>query len=649
MAARVEPEAACHSYRVHLAIQLVALLTVAAATAGLASRFGLSAPLVLTSLGLILSYVPGVPHFRLEPEVVLLGILPPLLYATAIRTPWVDISRNRRPIGMLSVGLVLVTAFAVAGVVQLIFPEVGFALALALGAVVAPPDAVAASAVARRIRMPRKVVTLLEGESLLNDATALVTLRTAILMMSGSVSFLSASGDFLRAVVAGVVAGWVIAQVVSFIRRKVEDPVLDTSLSLIVPYLSYLAAEELDGSGVIAVVITGLMLGHRSTEIQSAASRVTERVIWRTVQFLLESIVFLLIGLQINDLVNDAIQDKATPNAKVLLLCGAVLLTVVLVRGLWVFPGTYLPRLIPAIARAEDRPQARNVALVAWAGMRGVVTMAAVLSIPEEIDGEPVPGRAALVVAAFAVVIGTLLIQGTTLPWLVKLLKVNGPDPAQDALQEALVQQRAARAGLDRLAEKKKDHDPPEVVGALESWGGRVANAAWERLGAINSERETPAAAFHRLRVAMLEAERQVAADIRRSGSVPHDLVEKVLERIDQEEAMLGGFSAGSVPQPDPETTALTAPQEAACEHLRDTPGIVHPTTPPDACPDCVAIGYDDWVHLRMCLACGHVGCCDSSPGKHADAHYQATDHPVMRSIELGEAWRWCFVDGELG
>jgi Na+/H+ antiporter len=633
---------------VDLAIDLVALLTVAALGAGLANRFGLSAPLILTAFGLILSYVPGVPTVPLEPEIVLLGILPPLLYATAIKTPWVDISENRRPIGLLSVGLVLVTAFAVAFAVRLVLPAVPFALALAFGAVVAPPDAVAASAVARRVRMPRKVVSLLEGESLLNDATALVLLRTAIAAIAATNEFsvLETGFDFLRAVVAGIVIGWVVAQVVSFIRRKVEDPVLDTSLSLIVPYVAYLGAENhvLHGSGVIAVVITGLMLGHRSTEIQSAASRVTERVIWRTVQFLLESIVFLLIGLQIQDLVSKAMDDEATPNARVLLLCAVVLLTVVLIRLVWVFPATYLPRLVPAIRRSEERPPARNVALLGWAGMRGVVTLAAVLTIPEDVAGRP-----ALVVAAFAVVIGTLLLQGTTLPWLVKVLKVQGPDPAQDALQEALVQQRAAHAGLDALAERKRDNDPPEVVGALEDWGGRVANAAWERLGAISADRETPAAAFHRLRVAMLEAERRVVADIRRSGSLPHDLAERVLERIDQEEAMLGGFSAGSEQLPDPSTTALVAPQEAACEHLRDTPGIVHPTTPPDACPDCLAIGDHNWVHLRMCLNCGHVGCCDSSPNKHANAHYETTDHPVMRSIELAEAWRWCFVDAELG
>jgi monovalent cation/hydrogen antiporter len=622
------------------------LLALAAVAAGVANRFRLSAPLFLTALGLILSFVPGMPTLPLEPEIVLIGILPPLLYATAIRTPWVDISRNRRPIALLSVVLVVVTALAVAVVVTWILPQVPFSVALALGAVVAPPDAVAASAVARAVRMPRKVVSLLEGESLLNDATALVTLRTAIVAIgaTGSVSVVSVGGDFLRAVLVGCAAGWVVAQVVSFVRRKVDDPVLDTALSLIVPYVAYLSAERFQGSGVIAVVITGLMLGHRSTEIQSAASRVTERVIWRTVQFLLESIVFLLIGLQIKDLLTEAIKDQQTQNSDLALLCAGVLLTVVLIRLVAVFPFTYLPRLIPAIAKAEERPPARNVALVAWAGMRGVVTLAAVLTLPEDVRDRP-----ALVVAAFAVVIGTLLLQGTTLPWLVKLLRVSGPDPAQDALQEALMQQQAAHAGLDRLAERKSDQDPADVVGALETWGERVANAAWERLGAITAERETPAAAFHRLRVAMLEAERKVVADIRRDGSLPHDLVERVLERIDQEEAMLGGFSTGAVRVADPDQTALTSPLTAACEHLRERPGIVKPTSAPDACPDCLALGERTWVHLRMCLDCGHIGCCDSSPNRHAEAHYNATEHPVMRSIELGEAWRWCYIDAELG
>ncbi|GLY17873.1 Na+/H+ antiporter [Kineosporia sp. NBRC 101677] len=624
-----------------LAVELVILLAIAAGTAALAGRLALSAPLFLTFAGLILSFVPGMPVLPLEPHIVLEGLLPPLLYATAVRTPLIDLRRQRNEIGLLSVVLVVVTALVVALVVKLVLPDVPFAIALALGAVVAPPDAVAASAVARRVRMPRSVVSLLEGESLLNDATALVTLRSAIAAVSGSVGVLSIGLDFLWAVLGGVLVGWVLAQLVSLMRRKVEDPVLDTSVSLLVPFAAYLGAEQLHGSGVIAVVVAGLMLGQRATEIQSAMSRVTERVIWRTVQFLLESAIFLLIGLQLKDLVTAAIEDESTPNTDVLVLSLAVLLAVVVVRGLWVFPAVYL---LGRLNRRQPGPTVPEVALVGWAGMRGVVTLAAALTIPED-----VPGRPALVVAAFTVVAGSLLVQGTTLPWLVRRLKVAGPDPAQDALQEALLQQQAAEAGLDRLAATRRPEDAPDVVQTLESWGERVANAAWERLGSNENAQETPAATFHRLRVEMLEAERQVTARVRRDGSVPHDLVERVLERIDQEEAMLDGFSTGTGPSAAEQSSMLTAPKPGACSHLQDRPLTVAPASRPDACPDCLELGERHWVHLRMCLDCGHVGCCDSSPRRHAQAHHESSGHPVMRSIELGEWWRWCYVDSELG
>ena len=302
-----------------------------------------------------------------------------------------------------------------------------------------------------------------------------------------------------------------------------------------------------------------------------------------------------------------------------------------------------LPRLIPAVARAEERPDPRNVALVGWAGMRGVVTLAAVVTIPND-----TPGYSAMVVAAFCVVAGTLLLQGTTLPLLVRWLRVQGPDPVQDALQEALIQQRAVRAGLERLEERTTDGDPPDVVDGLRNWGERVANAAWERLGSNSGgNRETPAAAFQRLRTGMLEAERTVVADIRRGGSVAPDIASRVLERIDEEEAMLAGFSTSAA---DQLSTQHDAPSvAAACKHLADASDRVSPDSSPDACPDCLAIGERTWVHLRMCLTCGHVGCCDSSPNRHSFVHYEKSGHPVMRSIELGESWRWCWVDSELG
>jgi CPA1 family monovalent cation:H+ antiporter len=618
--------------------ELVGLVIVAAGAAGIATRLGLSSPLVLTAVGLVLSFLPGIPEFPLEPELVLFGILPPLLYATAIRTPWVDLKTNRRSITLLSVGLVLATALAVAGVVMLLLPDVDFALALALGAVVAPPDAVAASAVARRVGMPRRVVTILEGESLLNDATALVTLRTAIAAIGGSLHFFEAGVDFLVAVVAGAGVGWLLAQIVAMVRTHIDDPVLDTTLSLVVPFAAYVAAEQVHGSGVLAVVVAGLMLGARSTTIQSAASRVTERIIWRTVQFLLESIVFLIIGLQLRELLADALESE-TANGLVAVVCGAVLLTVIAVRLLWVYPSAYLPRLIPAIRRNDPPPPVNEVALVGWAGIRGVVTLAAALTIPQDAPYHPT-----FMLAAFTVVAGTLLIQGPTLPSLVRVLRAEGPDPAQDALTQAQVQLRAAKAGLAKLQDEAKPEDPPDVLESLHSWGKRVANAAWERLG--STARETPSEAFRRLRVEMLGAERDVVVEVRDSGAVPHEIVERVLERLDQEEAMLAGFSEGAVERRE---ETLDMAHTEPCEHLENAPDAVAPQSEPDACPDCLAMNERSWVHLRMCLSCGHVGCCDSSPNRHATAHYHASDHPVIRSIELGESWRWCYPDAVLG
>jgi CPA1 family monovalent cation:H+ antiporter len=633
---------------VSAAVQLVALLAAAAAVAGLSGRVGLSSPLVLTAVGLVASFVPGVPDYRLDPELVLVGVLPPLLYATAIRTPFVTIRRHRRPILLLSVALVLVTAFAVAATARWVLGDgLPWPAAVALGAVVAPPDAVAATAVARRIGMPRKIVSLLEGESLLNDATALVTLRSAVAALGAGVSFLTVTGDFALAVAVGAGVGAVIAALATLIRRRVSDPVLDTSLSLLVPYLAYLPAERLHGSGVLSVVVAGLILGHRSPEDQSAASRVTERTLWRTVQFLLESTVFLVIGLQLRRLLEDA-RASQTDNGRIALLCVAVVVTVVVVRIVWVVPGVYLPRLVPSIARREPRPAWQNIALLSWAVMRGVVTLAAAFGLPVT-----TPYRQALVIAAFCVVAATLLLQGGTLAWLVRLLRIDGPDPAQDALQQALVLQRAVDAGRSRLlVEAEREYRdtgrsaPTEVIQTLTGWGERIAHAVWERLAMSDPDAETPSRAFRRLRVAMLDAERQVVVDVRRSGVVASEVLETVMERLDTEEAMLSAFADGAA---TPGRGDLVPDRPGGCDHLRSEPLAAVPGATTEACQDCVAIDARDWVALRMCLRCGHVACCDSSPRRHAAAHFRETAHPVIRSIELGEAWRWCYADSELG
>ena len=289
------------------------------------------------------------PSFELDPDLVLIGLLPPLLYAAAIRTSLVDISANRRAIGFLAVGLVIFTTFTVGLVAWLLLP-IPFAAAVAFGAVVAPPDAVAATAIARRIGLPRGIVTVLEGESLLNDATALVALRTAIVAVAGTVSLGRITLDFVWAAAGGVAIGVAVALLIALIRKHIKDPVTDTSVSLMAPFVAYLPAEEVHASGVIAVVVTGLILGHKAPIIQDATSRLNERINWETIEFLLENSVFLLIGLQLRGILDDVVNANL-PASTIAVFCVGTLAAVVLSRPLWVFPVSYL--LVQADRRAR--------------------------------------------------------------------------------------------------------------------------------------------------------------------------------------------------------------------------------------------------------------------------------------------------------
>ncbi len=373
-----------------VAITALALLATVTAVAGLARRFDLSAPLLLTLVGVVASFLPFVPEVHLSSEVVLVGLLPPLLYAAAIRSSLVDFKENRRPIGFLSVGLVIFTALGVGLLTWWLLP-VPFAAAFALGAVVAPPDAVAATAIARRIGLPRRVVTLLEGESLVNDATALVCLRTAIAALTvGYVSVGGVTLDFVRAALGGVVIGVVVAWLVGLIRKAVTDSVIDTSLSFMVPFVAYLPAEELGASGVLAVVVAGLLLGHRSSVLQDASSRLSERVNWSTIQFLLENSVFLLIGLQVRWIVAD-VSRSDLGLGQIIGVCLAVLAAVIVLRPMWVFPVRFLA-IRPGPDRAGRVPSWRSTAIISWAGMRGVVTLAAVFALPEDTPAAGGPG-----------------------------------------------------------------------------------------------------------------------------------------------------------------------------------------------------------------------------------------------------------------
>ncbi|MEV0363554.1 Na+/H+ antiporter [Nocardia fusca] len=618
----------------HIAIGLVVLVASAAAVAALARRAGISEPLALTLAGVAASYLPFVPEVHLEPEVVLLGLLPPLLYTAAIRTSLVDFRANIGAIALLSVGLVLFSTFAVAAVVWWLLP-VPFAVAVALGAVVAPPDAVAATAVARRIGMPRRIVSILEAESLFNDATALVALRTAIAASAGAVSVWNAGGDFLLAAGGGAVVGIAVAYALALLRRRITDPVLDTTLSFLAPFLAYLPAEEIHASGVIAVVTCGMILGHGAPVWQSAASRTAERINWGTAQFILESAVFLIIGLQVNTIVRDA-WASGLDHSTLIVTAIAVLVAVILARPVWIFGYALLARVFGR----SPAPVAHST-VVSWAGMRGVVTLAAVLLLPANTPQLPVLKLLALVVVA-----GTLLLQGTSLSWLVRRLRLRGPSRAEDALQKANLLTQASNAGLAALDAAIGPDTPEEVVHSLRDRVTWRTNAAWERLGRPESELATPTAEYRRLRLEMLRAERETVLRVRDSGGVDYEILQHVLARLDLEESMIDRFDEGDEEE-RPEPLAVPGGAAEDCAHLRAAP-LVCESDGPDVCAQCVAEGLT-WVHLRMCLTCGNIGCCDSSPGNHAAGHYTSTDHPVIRSVEPGEAWRWCYVDELLG
>lgn len=625
-----------------IAIALVALVAAVIALSGASSRLDLPAPLVLIAFGVAGSFLPLVPEVHLSSEIVLVGLLPPLLYSAALQSSLVDFNVNRRSILMLSIGLVAFTAIGVGFVVHALLPGLTWPAAFAIGAVVSPPDAVAATSIGRRIGLPRRIVTVLEGESLLNDATALVALRTAIAATTaGSLSVLGVGSEFLLAAGVGLLAGLVTFAVIGWVRKHFTDPVFDSSISLLTPFAAYVAAEELHGSGVLAVVVAGLLLGHKAPVLQTASSRIAERLNWRTFSFLLENTVFLLIGLQARWIIAD-VADSDLSGGRIAGVCAAALAATVLLRLVWVMPTGFL------LVRHPDRVTGRvttwrDTAVVGWAGMRGVVTLAAAFAIPPDF-----PQRDVLVLIALSVAAGTLFLQGLSLPWLARRLRLPAPDPREDALARAALFQKASVAGLTQLERHADADDPHSTMDSLRRRVEQRDFAAWERLGDDSPEAETPSEAYSRLRLEMLQAERAKVLDVRGTGHLPAEVVADVLAALDVEESMLDRRERQRGMLRESQRAAGGAVGSARpCEHLEGAPD----DTPPNvdgACEDCLVEGTS-WVHLRMCLDCGHVGCCDSSPRRHATAHFQQEGHPVMQSAEPDEEWRWCFVDNRLG
>lgn len=591
----------------------------------LCRRLPIPAPLLLLLVGAVVSYEPWFPLPELTAEMALFGFLPPLLYAAAVNTSLVDFRANLKAIGWLSIGFVLFCAVGVALVIMGLLP-VPFAAAFAVGAIVAPPDAVAAVAVARSAGLPRRVVTILEGESLLNDATALVSLRTAVAALGAAVTFWEVGQDFLLAVIVGPLAGFVVAKLSIWLFRVITEPVMSTTLTFLIPFAAYALAETFHASGVLAVVVAGLMVGHVTPTMHSATARVSTWLNWTTIQYVLENTVFLLIGLHTHEVLAAA-SEYPVSNLTIVLASLAVLVSVIGLRIVYVM--VVRPFLSPRLHPLSWQ----EGLIISWAGMRGVVTLAAALTLPAE-----TPLRPVLLLIALVTVAGTLLIHGLTLPWLTRRLGVRGPDPREDALQEAMVTQRSINAGMDALKNAAEPGDE-ELVKRLKATAKQRIDLAWERLGQ-DDRNETRGRAYRRLRLAGIAGEREKLLEIRDRGFADHEVLSSLLSELDVEEATLEN-------RENREREVREAPArpdgDAPCVHLGQVPAEVDFEAHGE-CEDCVRLGLEP-VEMRMCLDCGHIACCDSSVGKHATQHFRTTGHPVMRSIEPGEHWRWCYVD----
>ncbi|MFI9820988.1 Na+/H+ antiporter [Streptomyces sp. NPDC052013] len=518
---------------------LLLLVAGSAAIAAGARRTPVPAPLLLVAAGLAVSYLPGVPDYALDPHVVLPLILPPLLHTAATESSYLDLRAQLRPVALLSVGYVLFATLAVGWVLYLLVPGLPLTAALVFGAVVAPPDAVAATAVARRVGLPSRVTTILQGESLLNDATAITAFRVAVAAAVGEgATWIGGIGEFLLAAVGGLVVGLLLMAPLHWLRTHLREALLQNTLSLLIPFVAYAVAEQVHASGVIAVVVVALYLGHRAWEVDFA-TRLQEEAVWKMVAFVLESAVFALIGLQLPVVLRGLGEYEGVDAAWYAL---AVFVVVVAVRFVWVYPATYLPpKLSARIREREGRPGWKAPFVIAWAGMRGVVSLAIAFSIPLTADGEDFPQRNLLLFLTFTTVIGTLVVQGLTLPPLIRLLRFPGRDAQAETLAEANAQAQASRAAERRLEELLSDERnalPGPLADRLRTVLERRRNAVWERLGQTNPVTgESVDDTYRRLAREMISAERAVFVRLRDGRYIDDEMLRTLLRRLDLEEA----------------------------------------------------------------------------------------------------------------
>jgi monovalent cation/hydrogen antiporter len=490
--------------------------------------------------GLTLGFVPGVPNVELNPDLVLVIVLPPLLYSAAFFSSLRDLRANVKQISLLSIGLVLATTFAVAAIAHAWIDDLSWEAAIVLGAVVSPTDPIAATSIFQRLSVPRGVATVVEGESMINDATALIVYRFAVAaVVSGTFSLGGAGLEFVWSAAGGVAIGLAVGWAVAQVRRRLDDAPTEIALSLLTAYFAYLPAVALDVSGVLAAVTTGIFLGWRAPRlVTSPATRLQSYAVWEILVFVVNAFLFALLGLQFHELLDRLHGFSTMTLIGYGALVGAV---VILVRIAWVVPFTYLSRGLVQHFREGDSEQLWQAPLlIGWTGMRGAVSLAAALAIPLETDaGAAFPGRDLIVFLTFCVILGTLVLQGLTLPMLIRKLRVPDDDGAER--EELKARKHAAKAAISRIdelaAEEWVRDETADRMRALYDYRLRRFAARFD--DGDDGALERQSISYQRLRREALDAERAAVYDLRNRGMINDEVMRRVVRDLDLEDTRL--------------------------------------------------------------------------------------------------------------
>ncbi|NOT76736.1 MAG: Na+/H+ antiporter [Cyclobacteriaceae bacterium] len=524
-------------------IVFVFLLFCVSLLAIVAEKIKVPYPILLVLAGLVIWMIPGMPQIELNPDIVFFIFLPPLLYAAAWQTSWNDFWKWRRAIMLLAFGLVIATSTVVAYFSVFLIPGFTLALGFLLGGIISPPDAVAATSVMEGLKVPKRLSTILEGESLINDASSLIIYRFAIAaILTGTFSFGHASSQFVLVSIMGVVIGIAIANILYFIHRYLPTtPSIDTAITLISPYLCYLAAEYYHFSGVLSVVSAGLFLSWRSDEIFKFDSRIQAYSVWEALIFILNGIVFILIGLQLPLIINNL--DGFTLS-QAIFFGVTISLLIMVIRILWIFPGTYLPYLFKGVRENEPLPNWKSVALGGWSGMRGVVSLAAALALPLTLtNGTPFPFRNTILFITFCVILMTLVLQGLTLPLLIKWFKIPDPDNLEE--QEKKLRMYLSYAAIEFIESNYAQEDATrDALHHIKTKFERQIDQINRRMltADLSGHSEEVFREYNKLQVHMINFERREIKSARRKNQYPDEVLRKLEYELDLEEAGLMNF-----------------------------------------------------------------------------------------------------------